>query len=42
MMTTNTIISIVLLLNLFLNKALALANCEEELCGAISSNFAIS
>ena len=38
----NTMISIALGDNMFRNIAFALDNCEEELCGAISSNSLIS
>ena len=38
----NTMISIDLGDNMFRNIAFALDNCEEELCGAISSNSLIS
>lgn len=38
----NAMRSIALGNNVFRNIAFALANCEEELCGAISSNSPIS
>ena len=38
----NAMRSIALGNNVFRNIAFALANCEEELCGAISSNSQIS
>ncbi len=38
----NAMRSIVLGDNVFRNIAFALANCEDELCGAMSSNSPIS